>query len=218
MSALLNSVQDTLLQQRRQKLKNLRYQDLRSYTKPAAMTFDYFAINMPPPNESSTTKNELHEVLELSNSRTNKDILDILYVDIDPLYLYTEFLHQKQLSFSLGLFSKMYGVLYPVVKELKLFFNRPRPNQIAEFYNIDIPVINTKTHQTASYPSGHVAYAKLAEMIATEEFPQYIDQFKSFTNKVGLCRMQQGVHFSSDNEAAIQLVHKIFDQLKKEIS
>lgn len=217
MSELLSAIQEILLNQKINELRDLKYKNLISYTKPKPEPFDYFVIDSPPSNESDQTKNELNSVISLSNKRTEQDILNILYIDKDPLYLYTEFLNRHELSFPIDSFSQLYTILHPIIKELKLFFNRPRPNQIAEFYDLDVDVLHTKTHATASYPSGHVAYAKLAELVSIDHFPQYIDYFRSFTAKVGLARMQQGVHFISDNEASIRLVSKIFPKLKQAI-
>ena len=44
---------------------------------------------------------------------------------------------------------------------LKYYFNRPRPEQIAPYYEYRINVMYTETHHTPSYPSGHTIYAEL---------------------------------------------------------
>ena len=214
---LLSSIQKILLEQKAQKLRDLKYRNLTFYTKPDPAPFDYFVIDPPMSNDSKQTRQELTDIVSLVNRRTDQDITDLLLIDKDPLFLYLEFFQNKDLVFPVEYFSSLYTVLYPIIKQLKLFFNRPRPNQIAEFYNVDINIINTQTHSTPSYPSGHVAYAKLAEMIASEAFPEYAQQFQSFTEKVALARMQQGVHFNSDNNASIELVSKIFTQLKESL-
>mgnify|MGYP003335267724 CR=1 FL=1 len=218
MSSLLNAIHKALLDNKRKKLQELQYQNLRFYTKPTPQPFNYFILPRFPSNDSEQTKQELDLVVTETKKRTEQDIQDILLIDKDPLILYMNLLDQYGLRFPTQLFLDLYDILNPIIKELKLYFNRPRPNQIAEFYNINIDVITTKTHHTASYPSGHVAYAKLAEMTAKQLYPDHAEHLEKLTEKVGLARTQQGVHFSSDNNASVQLVSKIYPNLLELVS
>lgn len=215
MSGLLSSVQDVLVEQRKKKLRNLKYKNLLSYTKPPIRPFDYFVLETPPLNDSDQTLGELKDLLFLTQNRSTSDINKLLLIDRDSLILYTAFLEKHNLVFPFKVFDRYYSILADIVKELKLFFNRPRPNQIAEFYGYNIDVIHTDTHSTPSYPSGHTAYAKLAEMLASEYFPEYKQFFIDITKQVGLARMQQGVHFASDNAASILLVEKTYNKIKE---
>lgn len=215
MFKLLSSIQDVLLEQHKHKLRNLQYKNLLSYTKPLIQPFDYFVLDAPPLNDSDQTLNELKDILFLTQNRSITDINNLLLIDHDVLILYTSFLEKYNLVFPFKIFDRYYNILADIVKELKLFFNRPRPNQIAEFYGYNINVIHTDTHSTPSYPSGHTAYAKLAEMLASEHFPEHKKSFIDITKQVEIARMQQGVHFASDNAASILLVEKIFNKIKE---
>lgn len=215
MSRLLISIQDILNEQKLKKLKQLKYQNLSQYKKPTPKPFNYFILNDPPSNDSDQTKKELDHIVQQTTNRTKDQIKEILLIDKDPILLYNHFLDQHKLSYPIEQLKTLYSSLYPIITELKLFFNRPRPNQIAEYYNINIDIISTKSHQTASYPSGHTAYAKLAELIGIEYFPQYKNVFMSFTNQVANSRVLQGVHFPSDNAASIKLVNTIYKNLKE---
>lgn len=215
MFKLISSIQDMLLKNKSKNLHNLTYKNLTNYQKPDILPFDYFVLNPPPANNSEQTKKELDEVVDETLVRNETSINTILSIDKDPLIIYRTFFANNKMNFPEEEFTKLYNVLYGIIKELKLFYNRPRPNQIAEFYDINIDVINTKTHSTPSYPSGHVAYAKLAELLVSEIYPEYSARFSSFTDKVSQARIKQGVHFRSDNEASIKLVNAIYPKLKE---
>jgi hypothetical protein len=215
MFKIISSIQDMLLSNKIKKLHNLTYKNLTNYHKPENLPFNYFILEPPPSNDSEQTKHELDEVIKETLSRNETSINTILTIDKDALIIYRTFFANKKINFPEEEFAKLYNILFGIIKELKLFYNRPRPNQIAEFYNVNIDVINTQTHSTPSYPSGHVAYAKLAELLASEMYPDYATQFRSFTNKVSQARIKQGVHFRSDNEASIKLVDAICSKLKE---
>lgn len=216
MFKLLSSVQDILLEQHKHKLRNLKYKNLLiADNKILPKPFDYFVLDQPPTNDSNQTLAELQEILFLTQSRSETDINEILLIDKDSISLYQKFLDSYNLKFPIEIFDRYYSILADIIMNLKLYFNRPRPNQIAEFYGYNIDVIHTKTHSTPSYPSGHTAYAKLAEMLASEYFPEHQNTFKDITKRVGLARMQQGVHFASDNAASIKLVEKTYNKIKE---
>jgi len=100
---------------------------------------------------------------------------------------------------------------------VKYQFNRPRPYQLAKILNIDIDTIQTLTHHTPSYPSGHTVYASLYGKILSYYHPQYKKLFDNAVNKTILGRELQGVHYPSDNKASLILVDKLFNKLYKKV-
>jgi acid phosphatase (class A) len=214
---IIAAIQDILLDNKKKKFHDLKYKNFRYSKRPTELEkkipFNYFVIDQPPNNESDLTKQELDEVFSSSQNR-NKEIEEtILLIDKDPLIIYKHFLKVKNLEFPQQKFDEMYDILYDIIKDLKIYFNRPRPNQIAEFYNLNINVLNTHTHDTPSYPSGHVAYAKLAELLIKDTYPNLDGDLIKITEKVKLARIKQGVHFPSDNEASEKLVTMIYKSL-----
>lgn len=218
MFSLIKSIQSIIANNKHQKLKNLKYKDLLIYGRPTelekVLPFNYFVIETPAANDSQETKKDLEKTIDANSTRNPKTDITVLAIDEDPKIMHVSFAKNKKIVFDNHKFEVMYNVLYDILKDLKYYFNRPRPNQIAEFYGTNLNVLNTKTHHTPSYPSGHVAYAALAEMIIAEEYPEYTDELQELTNKVSFARMKQGVHFESDNIASIQLVRTIYNDLK----
>jgi len=219
---LISKIQNIIVKKQANDLDLLKYKDLRITSRPTELEqkipFKYFILPKPPANSSQKTKQELDELIKINAGRDIKTDTTIIQIDEDPSIIYRYFLKRQKLVFNKKLFDSLYDVLFNIVFDLKLHFNRPRPNQIAEFYGLKIDVLQTDTHQTPSYPSGHVAYATLAEMVITEEYPEFTDEVQALTDKVAFARVKQGVHFQSDNEASMKLVRTIYNDLKKYVT
>lgn len=169
----------------------------------------------PPKNSSQKTRKELELISEMTESRTRKE-LDLIYiVDNEPLELFENFLQAKNLPFPHITFIDYYNVLEQYIYALKYYFNRARPEQIAPYYNLDIDILYTDTHQTPSYPSGHTMYSELAAHIASEKYPEYTRDFFELSNYCGLGRILQGVHYPSDNAASKLAVNKLYPLIKE---
>jgi hypothetical protein len=219
MFKLIRDIQEILVGNKVKKLDSLTYKNYSSdNARPTELEtvlgFRYIEhITLPYSNSSTETKEEIDEIINSTKDLPDYVIETILLIDKDPLIIYKSLLKSKSLEFPQEEFDRLYNILWDIIKDTKIYFNRPRPNQISEFYDIDIPVISTGTHHTPSYPSGHVAYATLAEILLSNLYPDLSTNFKEITDKVKLARIKQGVHFNSDNVAAYNFVYSIFDQL-----
>lgn len=223
MISILKHIQDILISKKHKELDSLGYKEYRHIGRPTeleqSINIDYFsAIDNPPVNSSQHTKQEIQQIIDLGTGLSDSVINTILLIDKDALAIHKHILYNNKLSFPEEQFNQLYAILYPIIVDLKLFFNRPRPNQIAEFYNLSIDVLHTDTHHTPSYPSGHTAYAALAELFLTQKYPHLASEFHNATQKVMLARIKQGVHFDSDNQASVKLVNKIFDSLIQHVA
>lgn len=167
----------------------------------------------PPKNSSSQTILELQEISKLVGNRTSKDEYLIKLVDKEPLDLFYPILKKYNIKFPNQLFKDTYKDVYDLVKAIKEYYNRPRPYQLAYFYNIDIKNIETDTHHTPSYPSGHTVYSYLAYKIVISLYPNIpkIDLYNC-VYLTGRARMIQGIHYQSDIDAAILLIDKLYDR------
>ena len=172
-------------------------------------------IPNPPKNTSITTVSELKELSKVTKDISQKE-LDLIYnVDKEPLELFYSFCNKNNLEFPRSTFQDYYNILEQYVYALKYYYNRARPEQLAPYYNLDIDVLYTDTHHTASYPSGHTMYAELAAHIASEKFPSYKKDFFQLSKYCGLARILQGVHYPSDNVASVVAVQKLYPLIRK---
>ena len=172
-------------------------------------------IPNPPKNTSITTKKELEQLAQLTKNRTRKELDLIMSVDEDPLNLFHNFLDTKKLTFPHGTFEEYFNVMEQYVYALKYYYNRARPEQLAPYLNLDIDVLYTDTHHTASYPSGHTMYSELAAYVVSEKYPEYRNDFFKLSKYCGLARILQGVHYPSDNEASRIAVKKLYPLIKE---
>lgn len=183
---------------------------------PEISSGDLFSIaGNPPKNSSKITADEIKEISRLTKARSAADIELVYSVDKDPLLLFYPLIDKLNLSFDLNLFNSLYyRHVAEIIDHLKFFYNRARPFQIAKELNIKIDRIITKTHHTPSYPSGHTMYAALAAELLIDKYPEHRTKLDAITKQCGLGRVLQGVHYPSDNTAAIKIIKSIFPQLK----
>ena len=182
----------------------------------------YGVLTEPPKNTSDVTKSELKIVSELTQSLTAAEKNLVMLVDKDPNLLFVELLGADILPLPAAKFKKSWNILEPIIISLKNKFNRPRPEQLVSafprFYDdITINVIETKSHQTPAYPSGHTAYATLMASILSDIYPEQSSKFYEIANLAGHARVLQGVHYPSDNDAAMIITSAIWQDIKYKI-
>ena len=174
-------------------------------------------IPNPPPNRSEQTKSELRQVQLVSTNRTDAEVKLVYEVDKDPGLIFVPFLENKKLPYPKEEIEAYWSVIYPLVMNLKWFYNRPRPYQLGPKYGMEIKYISTKTHKTPAYPSGHTSYGHLVSLVLSEKYPEYAKEFKVLSDQTGEARVLQGVHYPSDNDAAVKLTNNIWRDIKYKI-
>jgi hypothetical protein len=178
--------------------------------------FDYKSIlDNPPINSSGSTLKELIYISKITNNRDNKDIEFLNKIDKNPASLVIDFCKNKKITFPQKDFDNLYDIIKPLILNIKYYFNRARPYQLAKLYGLTIDVIETDTHQTPSYPSGHTVYARLAGNLVTISHPEFKYELDQIVNRSAYARVLQGVHYPSDNTASIIFTDFIFHKLYK---
>ncbi|NBX73479.1 MAG: phosphatase PAP2 family protein [Alphaproteobacteria bacterium] len=172
----------------------------------------------PPLNSSKVTIRELENIGKLTSNRTEKDIKLIYSIDTDTDSFFISLLAKYNLQYPQKHINEFYNIILPVLKNIKSFWNRPRPYQLAKYYNIPINMIITDTIDTPSYPSGHTVYSKLVANILHDMFPQIsFVELDNIVKITGFARVIQGVHFPSDNEASIIFADYLFKILNPKL-
>lgn len=185
--------------------------------KPVSKIIDFdwtTILDAPPKNSDSSTIKELQLIAKETRNRTEKDIELIHKIDQDMDTPFELLLNQYDLEYPKNYIDLFYDIVRPVLLNIKGIWNRPRPNQLAKFYNIDIDLIITDTIHTASYPSGHTVYSNLVANIVKSLYPQI--QQKKLDNIVletARARVMQGVHYPTDNKGSLILSETLFNRL-----
>lgn len=179
------------------------------------LTIDWKGILPDPPkNTSEQTKKELAYLEKITNNLSYEDKNLINLVDKDPIDLYKPIFNKIGQPVPKEDLEKVWKISKSVILNLKHKFNRPRPKQLSEALNFKIEVVETKTHQTPAYPSGHTAYAALGAYLFADMYPNYSSEFFKMINLAGLARCLQGVHYPSDNEAAMVISGAIWQDVR----
>jgi hypothetical protein len=181
--------------------------------------FDWKKIlQAPPRNSNQTTKNELIFISKNTKERTYQDIELIHNVDTDLDKPYELLCKKYRVKYPYNYISLFYDIVLPVLLNTKKYWNRARPKQLAELYNIDIRVILTDTHHTAAYPSGHTVYSKLVANILHFIYPQIKQtELDNIVLQTARARVMQGVHYPTDNKASLIFSNFLFDNLNPKL-
>jgi len=180
--------------------------------------FDYKEIlNPPPKNSSLKTQKEINLVSFATLNRTKKDIDFVLKMDEDIDSFFIHFLKNNRLEYPERYINLFYDIVEPILMNCKNYWNRPRPNQLAKLYGTKIDVLVTDTIHTASYPSGHTVYSKLVANILSDIYPSLADKLDSIAKNTGIARVQQGVHYPSDNIASFKFSNFVYKKLQPKL-
>jgi hypothetical protein len=189
--------------------------------KPVADLIDFNWRNIlkaPPSNTSKQTITEINYIYNVVTKRTKEDIKLVNLIDQDPDAPFIDLVKEYKLKYPIEIIESFYSLIEPVLFNIKGIWNRPRPAQLAKFYNIDIDVIVTNTHHTAAYPSGHTVYSSLVSLVLKELYGNIDNRKLSIlVQNTAKARILQGVHYPSDNMASVVLSQFLFNNLKEKI-
>jgi len=181
------------------------------------ITIDYKnVLPAPPDNTSTTTKKEIAYLSKLTKNLTKKQINFVHLVDEDPLNVFLPLLRMYNIPKEPAMkeINSIWNLCVPVIMNLKWIHNRARPHQIAEYLGHNINVIETKTHKTPSYPSGHTALAAIGSYYLSDKHPKLSSEFFAAGSSAGLARELQGVHYPSDSEASMVIAGALWQDIK----
>ena len=155
------------------------------------------SILVPPPPPIEERLKELDYIQSQRIEPFNeKELQESLDNDIDGLFNYvTEKYEGKN---CLGYVNELKKKVEPVILYHKMYFNSPRPNQLAAAYGIPFDYDKLSSAQTPSYPSGHAAQAYYIAEKLSEIFPNSSGKFSLVAEMIAQSRIDRGVHFPSD--------------------
>lgn len=202
------------------KIEKLGY-DTIYLEKPVSNIVDFDWKNIletQPKNTDRTTINELRYLSSLTSKRSRSEVELIHSIDQELDLPFIKIMDTYNIEYPQNFIDLFYDIIRPIILNIKGLYNRPRPIQLAELYNIDIDVIPTDTTHTASYPSGHTVYSSLVANIIKYYYPK-IDNKKldNIVKTTSRARMLQGVHYPSDNNASLILSKFLFDNINNKI-
>ena len=171
--------------------------------------FEDFEISLMPYPENSS-KQTIDELKELSLIEGDKDFVKE-HDDVDGIFQKKH--KELGLEFNRDEAKELLRQSAKYIMKEKYKYNRPRPYQLAEFYNIDLNGFDLDSMKTPSYPSGHATQGYLLGKFYSNRHPDYRKEFMRLGEDIAESRIVAKAHFPSDKKAGIDLAEKLFDNL-----
>ena len=173
-----------------------------------------FQLNVPISNPPSihTTKKELQFILQTIDSDWENNLPFITAADLDFISLFLALISelgiQDDREAELRNISSSLAV--PLMK-IKYHYNRARPFQYAQHFNMDFPIFPTVSGHSPSYPSGHTTQALFLAKYLSSIYPNHRKIFMDLANDISFSRIQAGLHFPSDSIFGAQLANILWN-------
>jgi hypothetical protein len=166
----------------------------------------------PPKNTSKATREELNNLVDLTNELDNDPTrlqkyknydheLEKIFVDIALRFGFDEKL--------IEMIDSLFDDLNPFIAKLKVHFNRARPYQLAFAYKLRLFPFPSRTAANPSYPSGHALQSKVICYVLGNHIPENYDYFENLGNDICYSRQYMGLHYPSDVDFAILCFEQI---------
>ena len=168
-----------------------------------------------PENASKQTLSELRWLLNY-----NEGVLDHKFIKEgdDVLDVFEKYCNENNLSFDRSYYKVILKESAKVVLNLKYYYNRPRPYQLAEFYGIkDFEIHKLDTANTPSYPSRHSAQGYLIGNILGNKNPNHFEEFINLGKFISESRLMARAHFPSDIRFGKKVGELIFNYIKGKV-
>lgn len=185
------------------------------YSKNQSLLKDFnyskYKVKPFPKNASMQTYSELTFLRDLPEDKEfvkKHDDIEGVFKEIcnDYNVEYPEKLVNELLKSSAG-----------IILDIKYYFNRPRPDQLAKEYEMNIGGLKLESTDTPSYPSGHSAQGFLIGKMLQTKLPINTDAFLQAGQKISYSRNISRVHFPSDSRMGEELGTAMYTYLKERI-
>ena len=170
-------------------------------------------IKEAPLNDSETTKEDLDQLIELTENATGDDITFSRYADDQNNLpnLFIDLLNSKGYEETMDGYFRIDNQTDVILNFLKDVINRPRPYQLAKAYNLELyPLIRTDA-MTAAYPSGHALTAFVMSEHYSRKYPEIASEVRDLGKRIARSREVVGIHYPSDTKISRYICDVMFD-------
>ena len=171
--------------------------------------FSKYFHKKPPNNTSMRT---LQELKYLKNLPEDKDFV-IKHDDVKAVF--KEVCEEHALDFPKDLVKEL--IKSCSMLELKYHYNRPRPFQLAKYYDIKLGEHVMESMKTPSYPSGHSAQGILIGKVLQTKLPINTDAFIEAGKRISYSRNLGRAHYPSDSELGEVIGSAMYQHIKHKI-
>jgi hypothetical protein len=171
--------------------------------------FDKYFHKKPPANASMITLQELHY---LKNLPEDKEFVE-KHDDIEGVF--EEVCKEHNLEYPKDLVKEL--IKSCSMLELKYHYNRPRPFQLAKFYNMELGEHVMESMKTPSYPSGHSCQGILVGKVLQTKLPINTDAFLEAGKRISYSRNLGRAHYPSDSKLGEDIGRSLYEYIKHKI-
>jgi len=167
----------------------------------------------PPSNSSMTTFNELVELTVLKDEiQSHDDYKYHAFIDGDLSQFLFMQIQNCGIKANPDVLSSIAYDLNPTIIKIKMFFQRPRPFQLAYYRHLNLyPHISVAAH-SPSYPSGHAMQSYFICKLYSYKYKSKKKDLMAIAEEVAYSRKVMGLHYQSDNDFAKQIADEILQK------
>ncbi len=159
-----------------------------------------YIIKAAPANSSEETREELNTILSTMRAVSADDVSFAREVEESWEQAFLDFFMVKGITETMGEIKRVDNQTESILFYLKDVINRPRPYQLAYYYEVPLyPSIHTDAN-SAAYPSGHALSAYVIAEHFSRKYPQYRPELNVLAERIALSRVQMGWHYPSDGD------------------
>ena len=163
----------------------------------------------PPGNSNPRTLKELRYLEKVEGDK------DFVKEGDDIVKSFQQLIDRYQVNITSEYLEKVVKESAKFIMQLKYKYNRPRPYQIAEFYDIDLNGVELDSMKTPSYPSGHATQGYLVGEILTQFDPRNAITYRQKAEDIAHSRIVAKAHFPSDRLYGKQVGKVLFQGIRK---
>ena len=164
---------------------------------------------LPPENDSNVTLKELKQLAKIKPNEEFVNYGDNIKEAFRPL------IENNKLNVSDELLSRIIKESGKFIMSLKYHYNRPRPYQIAEFYQMDLNGTTLDSMKTPSYPSGHAVQGYLIGEYLAKINPSNAHEYKQVGEDIAHSRIVAKAHYPSDKIYGKEIAKFLVNSMKK---
>jgi len=158
-----------------------------------------------PKNDSELVKDELNEIIDCLETMAQPENQNYLKryqsYDRNLIQALTSIFKQRNIDVE-ELCDDIVKDIQSLIYKLKYYYQRPRPNQIAQYYKLKLFPYKSYSAHTPSFPCGHCLEALVILNVIGNKNPTEYPFCKELIEDIAYSRIYLGHHYPSDNEGA----------------
>lgn len=173
----------------------------------------YFEFRGYPLSVEAQAKDLARVVFQYKNRKVPEKLQR--YCDQFPGKLFQVFLESKSKTYNVEYYEMLSKSLVPIIVDLKNYYDRPRPKDLAEAMGVDFEHDDLETARSPSYPSGHTIQAYVIAKMLSDQFPEFEKDLHKIAEIISQSRVDRGVHFQTDIEYGKEVAESLYNQIKE---